>query len=221
VDLPLTDGAWPLVAASPLPYTPRSQVPAALDGEGMARVRADFAAAAARAADAGFDLVTLHMGHGYLLASFLSPLTNKREDEYGGSPENRLRFPLEVLDAVRAVWPAERILAVRLAASDWARGGLAGEDAVALATAVAEHGCELVFPVAGQTVARFHPEYRRSFLAPFSDLIRNAVGVPAVAGGNVTTTDEVNTLVAAGRADLAVLELPTVSEYQNAVMTRS
>jgi anthraniloyl-CoA monooxygenase len=211
VDLPLVEGTWPLVSASALPYTPQSQVPRKLDRAAMERVRDDFAAAAGRAAEAGFDVLTIHMGHGYLLASFLSPLANRREDEYGGPLENRLRFPLEVLDAVRAAWPEGRILAVRLAAEDWARGGLGGDDAVALATAVGEHGCELVFPVAGQTTARSRPQYRRTFLAPFSDLIRNAAGLPAVAGGNVTTADEVNTLVAAGRADLAVLELPVAT----------
>lgn len=208
VDLPLLQGAWPLVSASPIPYTPQSQGPRELDREGMDRVRDEFAAAARRAAEAGFDLLALSMGHGYLLASYLSPLTNRREDEHGGPLENRLGFPLEVLDAVRAVWPEERILAVRLGVDDWARGGLAADDAVAVAVSLKEHGCQLVFPLAGQTTSRFHPQYRRSFLAPFSDLIRNAAGLATVAGGNVTTADEVNTLVAAGRADLSVLELP-------------
>jgi anthraniloyl-CoA monooxygenase len=208
VDLPLRRGGWLLVSASPIPYTPRSAVPRELDRAGMERIREDFASAARRAAAAGFDAVEVDMGHGYLLASFLSPLTNRREDAFGGPLERRLRLPLEVLDAVRAEWPEDRVLAVRLTASDWARGGLEAEDSVAIAAALKDHGAQLIVPVAGQTTAAARPEYGRSFLAPFSDLIRTATGLPTVAGGSVTTADEVNTIVAAGRADLAVLDLP-------------
>jgi anthraniloyl-CoA monooxygenase len=208
VDLALRRGGWPLVSASPIPYGARSRVPHELDRAGMDRVRDEFAAAARRAAGAGFDVLELDMGHGYLLGSFLSPLSNRREDEYGRDLEARLRFPLEVLDAVRTAWPGERILAVRATASDWARRGLTEEDGLAIAAALRRHGAQLLVPVAGQTAAAMRPRYGRAFLTPFSDLIRTATGLATVAGGGVTTADEVNTIVAAGRADLAVLDLP-------------
>jgi anthraniloyl-CoA monooxygenase len=214
VDLPLRRGAWPLVSSSPVPYGPRSAVPRELDRAGMDRVRDAFAAAATRAAAAGFDVLELDLGHGYLLASFLSPLSNRREDGYGGDLEARLSFPLEVLDAVRKAWPAERLLAVRSTATDWARGGLDADDGVAIAAALRDHGAQLLVPVAGQTAAAMRPVYGRAFLAPFSDLLRTETGLPTVAAGGITTADEVNTIVAAGRADLAVLDLPVGEDRQ-------
>jgi len=206
VDLPLRDGAWPLVAASARAYGPGSQVPKAMDREDLERVAADFEAAAARAAGAGFDALELNLGQGFLLHGFLSPAANDREDEYGGSLENRMRFPLEVLDRVRAAWPPERLLMARLAGTDWVKRGLTEEDVVAIAAALHDHGCHLIDVVAGQAVFEESPEYRRSYLTPFSDLIRTRAGVPTLVGGYVTTADEVNTTVAAGRADLCLVE---------------
>lgn len=205
-DLPLREKAWPLVSASPLPYTPVSATPAEMDPADMENVRDAFANSAARAAVAGFDAIELNFAHGYLLASFLSPLTNWRDDEYGGSLENRLRFPLEVLDAVHAAWPDDRSVAVRMSASDWAPGGLTLPDAVAAARAFASHGAELIHVCAGQTVAEDRPSYRRAFLTRLSDRIRAEASVPTLVGGYLTTDDEINTIVGAGRADLCILE---------------
>jgi anthraniloyl-CoA monooxygenase len=205
-DLPLREGGWPLLAASALPYTPRSAVPKAMDAGDIERVREEFAAAGARAAAAGFDGLELDLAHGHLLAGFLSPLTNLREDEYGGALEDRLRFPLAVLDAVRERWPAGRLLAARLSATDWAPRGSGLDEAVAIARRLAEHGVGLIDVVAGQTTAETRAEYRRGFLTPLGDRIRSEAGVPTLVGGYLTTADEVNTAVGAGRADLCVLE---------------
>ena len=209
VDLPLRTGGWPLVAASAVRYAPFGVIPATLDRAGMARVRDAFAAAAERAADAGFDALELDAAHGYLLASFLSPLTNHRDDGYGGSAENRLRFPLEVLAAIRDRWPADRLLAVRLSVTDWARGGLSVDDGIEVARAMSDGGARLVHVEAGQTVAAGQPEYRRGYLTTISDRVRSEAGVPTLVGGYLTTLDEVNTIVAAGRADLCLLEPAT------------
>jgi anthraniloyl-CoA monooxygenase len=209
VDLPLREGGWPLLAASPLPYTPRSPAPKAMDAGDLERVRAQFAAAAAHAAAAGFDALELDMAHGYLLAGFLSPLTNRRDDEYGGELEQRLRFPLEVLDAVRELWPADRLLAVRLSATDWTRRGSGLDEAVATARRLAAHGCGLIHVAAGQTLSETPgAEYRRGFLTALGDHIRSEAGVPTLVGGYLTTADEINTAVGAGRADLCVLADP-------------
>jgi anthraniloyl-CoA monooxygenase len=205
-DLPLRDGAWPLVSASPLPYTALSQVPKEIDRAGMERVRDEFAAAAARAARAGFDVLSLHLAHGYLLHSFLSPLTNHRDDDYGGPLENRLRFPLEVFDAVREAWGAERPIAACLSSTDWARGGSDVGEAVEVARVLRDRGCALVHVAAGQGVAATKVDYRRGFLMPFSDRLRSDADVATLVGGYITTPDEINTAVGAGRADLCVLE---------------
>ncbi|HEY7594014.1 MAG TPA: FAD-dependent monooxygenase [Actinophytocola sp.] len=204
VDVPLRDG-WPLVSASPLRYAPFGAVPREMTDADMARVRDDFVAAATRAAAAGFDAVSLDLADGYLLASFLSPLSNRRDDEYGADP---LRFPLSVVDAVRAVWPADRLLVVRLTVLDWARGGRTIEDGIEHARALAEHGVDLVHIRAGHTTAGSRPEYRRGYLTTLSDRVRNEAGVATLVGGYLTTADEVNTIVAAGRADLCVFEPP-------------
>ena len=206
LDRPLREGAWPLVAASAIPYTRRSQVPHPLTPEKMQEVTEDFVSATGLAAEAAFDILEVDMSHGYLLASFLSPLTNWRDDEFGGSLDNRIRFPLQILDSVRAVWPAGRPLAVRLTASDWVDGGLDVEDAVEVARALKDHGCDLVHVVAGQTVERDRPAYGRFYLVPFSDRIRNEAGVATLVGGGLNTFDEINTILAAGRADLCILE---------------
>jgi anthraniloyl-CoA monooxygenase len=204
VDRPLREGAWPLLAASPIPYTKVSRRPHDLREE-MGDVVEDFVSAASRAAEAGCDVLEIHLGHGYLLASFISPLTNRRTDEYGGSFENRVGFPLQVFDAVRAVWPEDRVLAASITASDWRRGGTEPEEAVRLAAILKGHGCDLVHVLVGQTSVRETPNYGRLFLAPFTDQIRNEAGVPTMVGGNITTADDMNTILAAGRADLCIL----------------
>jgi anthraniloyl-CoA monooxygenase len=208
VDRPLAD-PWPLVAPSAIPYSARSPVPQALDDEGLAEVREAFAAAAARAAGAGVDLLVLDAADGYLLASFLSPLGNRREDRYGGGLAQRMRFPLEVVEAVRAVWPEERPLAVRLLCDDRLAGGLEPRHAVAVACALRDAGCDLVDVASGWTVASDAAagEYRRGYQVPLADRIRNEAGVPAMVGGAITTLDHAATILAAGRADLCVLDL--------------
>ncbi|MFF3623791.1 bifunctional salicylyl-CoA 5-hydroxylase/oxidoreductase [Streptomyces sp. NPDC002467] len=209
MDDPLPEGNWPLVAASALPYRPGvSAVPRTLAEADLAALRSEFAAAAVRAADSGFDLLELHCAHGYLLSGFLSPLTNHREDAYGGPLENRLRFPLEVFDAVRAVWPEDRPMTVRLSATDWAPGGTTPEEAVRIAAAFAEHGADAIDVSTGQVVADETPEYGRSYQTPYADRIRGALGVPVIAVGAISSWDDVNSLLLAGRADLCALGRP-------------
>ncbi|RPK36781.1 NADPH dehydrogenase [Streptomyces sp. ADI91-18] len=209
MDDPLPEGNWPLVAASALPYRPGvSAVPGALTRAGLAAVRSDFAAAAVRAADCGFDLLELHCAHGYLLSGFLSPLTNQRTDAYGGPLENRLRFPLEVFDAVREVWPGDRPMTVRLSATDWAPGGTTPEDAEEIAAAFAAHGADAIDVSTGQVVSEEAPEYGRSYQTPYADRIRNALGIPVIAVGAISSWDDVNSLLLAGRADLCALGRP-------------
>lgn len=208
IDEPLEEGAWPLVAASPIPYRPDSQVPRELTRAQLTDIREQFAAAAWRAARCGFDLLELHCAHGYLLSGFLSPLTNRRTDAYGGSPERRLRFPLEVFDAVRAVWPEERPMTVRISATDWAEGGTTGDDAVAVARAFAAHGADAVDVSTGQVVAEERPEYGRSYQTPYADRIRHETGLPVIAVGAISSWDDVNSLILAGRTDLCALGRP-------------
>ncbi|WP_426570452.1 bifunctional salicylyl-CoA 5-hydroxylase/oxidoreductase [Streptomyces canus] len=208
MDEPLPDGNWPLVAASALPYKPGSQTPRELSRAQLTDLREQFTAAAARAARAGFDLLELHCAHGYLLSGFLSPLTNRRTDAYGGSLDRRLRFPLEVFDAVRAVWPQERPMTVRISATDWAEGGTTAEDAVGIARAFAAHGADAIDVSTGQVVAEEEPEFGRSYQTPFADRIRHEVGVPVIAVGAISSWDDVNSLVLAGRADLCALARP-------------
>ena len=207
-DRPLSSGGWPLVSASPNPHTPASQTPAELTRAGMDAVIADFAAATTRAADAGFDLLEIHAGHGYLLSSFLTPVMNRRTDDYGGSVENRLRFPLEVLDAVRAVWPTDRPISVRISATDWVGDGLTIDDAVVIARTMVDHGADIIDVSAGETSIHARPAYGRSFQTPFSDRIRNRAGVPTIAVGAISSWDDVNTNIAAGRSDLCALGRP-------------
>jgi anthraniloyl-CoA monooxygenase len=161
-----------------------------------------------RADRAGFDMIELHAAHGYLLASFISPLTNKRTDEYGGTLENRLRFPLEVFRAMRKAWPEDRPMSVRISATDWQDGGLSGDDAVQVARAFAEAGCDLIDVSTGQTTPEAAPIYGRMYQTPFSDQIRNDAGIATMCVGAITSADQVNTIVAAGRADLVALARP-------------
>jgi anthraniloyl-CoA monooxygenase len=203
-DEPLPEGGWPLVAPSPIPWDDGNPMPREMTRQDMDAVRDDFVAATQRAEQAGFDLIELHMAHGYLLSTFISPLTNRREDEYGGSLENRMRYPLEVLDAVREAWP-DRPLFVRISAVDWAPGGMTADDAVQVARMLAGHGCDLVDVSAGQTVRYARPVYGRQFQTPFADRIRNEVGIATMAVGNISSFMDVNTILAAGRADLCAL----------------
>lgn len=209
IDQPLDAGNWPLVAASPIPYAPEvSQVPHALDRAGLDAVRGQFADAARRADACGFDLLELHCAHGYLLSGFLSPLTNRRTDQYGGSLENRLRFPLEVFDTVRERWPQDRPMTVRISARDWAEGGTTAEDAVEMARAFVAHGADAIDVSTGQVVPGERPEFGRSYQTPYADRIRNTLCVPVIAVGAISSWDDVNSLLLAGRADLCALARP-------------
>jgi anthraniloyl-CoA monooxygenase len=205
IDEPLTEGNWPLVSASPIPYFPYSQVPREMTRADMDLVRDEFVQAARMAEAAGFDMLELHMAHGYLLASFISPLTNLRSDAYGGLLELRLRFPLEVFDAVRAVWPAAKPISVKISATDWAPGGTTADDAVRIAGLLRSHGCDAVTVSTGQTVPHQRPVYGRLYQTPFSDRIRHEAGIPTMTVGNLSTYADANSILAAGRADLCVL----------------
>ena len=204
-DEPLETGGWEVLAPSPIPWSDANPVPRPMDRAAMDAVIRDHVRAAERAAAAGFDLLEVHMAHGYLLASFISPLTNQREDEYGGSVPNRMRFPLEVLDAVRAAWPPEKPLSVRISAVDWAPGGQEIEDSLEVARLLKAHDVDIVDVSAGQTVPFAKPRYGRQFQTPFADRIRHEVGVPTMAVGNISSYMDVNTILAAGRADLCAL----------------
>jgi anthraniloyl-CoA monooxygenase len=212
MDQPLEEGNWPILAPSPIPYFPHSQVPKAMDRADMDRVREDFVRAARMGEQAGFDLLEIHMAHGYLLASFISPLTNVRRDEYGGTLENRMRFPLEVFDAVRAVWPAHKPISVRLSAVDWEEGGLEVDQAVAVARMLKAHGCDVIDVSTGQTTPGAKPVFGRMWQTPFSEQIRNDAGIPTITVGNITSADQVNSILAAGRADLVALARPHLAD---------
>ncbi|HEY0749038.1 MAG TPA: FAD-dependent monooxygenase, partial [Steroidobacteraceae bacterium] len=208
-DHPLPEGNWPVWAPSPLPYLPGiSQVPQEMTATQMEAVKNDFVRAAKLGAAAGFDMLELHMAHGYLLASFLSPLTNVRTDEYGGAVENRLKYPLEVLRAVRAAWPDDKPLSVRLSACDWAEGGLSEPDAIVIARAMAAAGADILHISSGQTVSSQRPVYGRMWQTPLADMVRNVAGVPTIAVGNISEADHVNSIIAAGRADLCAIARP-------------
>ncbi|MGW5740720.1 bifunctional salicylyl-CoA 5-hydroxylase/oxidoreductase [Amycolatopsis sp. NPDC003861] len=209
IDEPLPSDNWEICAPSPLPYSDRNQVPRALSTTDLVEIREQFVACAEAAARAGFDVLELHCAHGYLLSSFLSPLTNCRSDEYGGSLENRLRFPLEVFDAVRAAWPAERPMTVRISATDWCEGGIDADDAVEIARAFAAHGAAGIDVSTGQVVSDERPQYGRSYQTPYADRIRNEIGeeygIAVIAVGAISSYDDVNSLILAGRADLCAL----------------
>ncbi|MFJ6793039.1 FAD-dependent monooxygenase [Streptomyces sp. NPDC091268] len=194
-----------LVAASPLPWDAASDTPREATRRDMDDLAADFVAAAERAHRAGFDALELQYGHGHLMSGFLSPLTNRRTDEYGGTLAGRLRFPLEVLRAVRAVWPAGKALVVRVSAADWAEGGTSEAEAVEIARALGEAGADALDVSTGEVVAHERPRHGRSYQTPFADLIRNATGLPTIAVGAISTYDDVNSIVLAGRADLCAV----------------
>ncbi len=212
-DAPLESGNWPVMAASAVPWSPRNQVPKAMDRGDMDRVLDEFVRAARMAARAGFDMIEIHAAHGYLLSSFITPLANRREDEYGGSLDNRLRFPLEVIRAVREAWPEERPMSVRISAHDW-RGdeGITPTDAVEIARRLREAGVDICDVSAGQTSAEAQPVYGRMFQTPFSDRIRNESGIATMAVGNIYQADHVNSILMAGRADLVCLARPHLAD---------
>jgi anthraniloyl-CoA monooxygenase len=212
IDQPLDAGGWDIVAPSALPYYPTSVVPRAIERDEMDAIRDAFVAATQRGQRIGFDMLELHAAHGYLLASFISPLTNHRTDAYGGSLQNRLRYPLEIFDAMRAVWPADKPMSVRISATDWKEGGITGDDAVLIAQAFAEHGCDLIDVSTGQTVHDASPIYGRMFQTPFAEQIRNEASLRTICVGNITSADQVNTILAAGRADLVALGRPHLTD---------
>jgi anthraniloyl-CoA monooxygenase len=206
IDRPLDSGNWPIIAASPLPYLEGvSQIPREMTRADMDKVRDDFVRAATMADEAGFDMIELHFAHGYLLATFISPLTNHRKDEYGGSLENRMRFPLEVLDAVRRVWPKRKPMSVRISATDWAEGGVDAEESVRIARLLKAHDVDIIDVSTGQTVSYEKPVFGRLFQTPYADRIRLEVGIPTMTVGAVSSYEDVNSILAAGRADLCVL----------------
>ncbi|MCB0956127.1 MAG: bifunctional salicylyl-CoA 5-hydroxylase/oxidoreductase [Ilumatobacter sp.] len=205
-DRPLPDGNWEVMSASAVPWSPASQVPRAMTRADMDRVTAEFVAAAEMAERAGFDMIELHAAHGYLLSSFISPVSNVRTDEYGGSLENRMRYPLEVLGAMRAVWPAQKPMSVRISAHDWLdEHGVTPDEAVEIARRFHAAGADIIDVSAGQTSEDARPVYGRMFQTPFSDRIRNEAGIATMAVGNITDHDMVNGILMAGRADLVCL----------------
>jgi anthraniloyl-CoA monooxygenase len=212
MDEPLAGGNWPLMAASAVPFKPGSQGPREMTRADMDQVHDELVRATRMAVEAGFDMLELHCAHGYLLSGFITPLSNRRTDDYGGPLENRLRFPLEVFRAMREVWPRERPMSVRISATDWVAGGVDGPEAVEIARAFHLAGADIIHVSAGQTSAEARPVYGRMFQTPLSDRIRNETGIPTIAVGNITEPDQVNSIIAAGRADLCALARPHLAD---------
>jgi anthraniloyl-CoA monooxygenase len=212
MDEPLEAENWPVVGPSAIPYAPVNQVPLELARAEMDEIRDAFVRAAIMGIEAGFDMLELHCAHGYLLSAFITPLRNHRTDEYGGTLQNRLRYPLELFAAMRAVWPSERPISVRISATDWVEGGISGDDAVEIARAFKSSGADLIDVSTGQTSPDAKPVYGRMFQTPYADKIRNEVGIATMAVGNVTDADQVNAILAAGRADLVALGRPHLAD---------
>src|SRR5262245_25583716 len=213
MDRPLAQGNWPILGPSPLPYFPGvSQVPREMTRADIDRVRGEYVSAATMGVACGFDMLELHLAHGHLPASLRSPLATLREGADGGPLENRLRFPLEVFDACRRIWPQEKPMSVRISATDWIPGGNTGDDAVAIARAFKAHGCDLIDVSTGQTSPASRPVYGRMYQSTFAEQIRNESGIAVMAVGAITTADQVNTLVASGRADLCALARPHLAD---------
>jgi anthraniloyl-CoA monooxygenase len=212
MDEPLDEGGWNILAPSAIPWTKRNPVPHEMTEADLRRVREQFARATRMAIDCSFDMVELHCAHGYLLSSFITPLSNQRTDAYGGTLENRLRYPVEVFRAMREVWPADRPLSVRISATDWTAGGITGDDAVSIALAFGRVGADIIHVSTGQTSPASKPVYGRMFQTPYSDRIRNETGLPTIAVGNITELDQVNSIIAAGRADLCALARPHLAD---------
>ena len=209
MDAPLKSGNWPVMAPSPVAWSERNQRARAMTRADMDRVCEEFVAATEMAARAGFDMLEIHCAHGYLLSSFITPLTNWRSDQYGGALENRMRYPLEIFRAVRAVWPAEKPISVRISANDWVGAeGIEPQDAVGISRMLQEAGVDICDVSAGQTSIKARPVYGRMFQTPFSDRIRNETGMATMAVGNIYEPDHVNSILMAGRADLVCLARP-------------
>ena len=208
MDAPLPSGNWKLMAPSAVPWSEENQTPLEMTRSDMDKVRGDFVRAAQLAQRIGFDWLELHYAHGYLMSAFITPLTNKRSDAYGGSLENRMRFPLEVFRAVRAAWPDEKPISVRISAHDWAPNGITPQDAVEVARILTDAGVDMIDVSAGQTTKQAKPVYGRMFQTPFSDRIRNEAGIATIAVGNIYDADHVNSILMAGRADLVCLARP-------------
>jgi anthraniloyl-CoA monooxygenase len=212
MDEPLDDGNWPIVGPSAVRYAPSSQIPAELTRHDMDEILEAFVRSTEMAISSGFDMLELHCAHGYLLSSFITPLRNHRNDEYGGSLERRLRYPLEVFAAMRAAWPAERPMSVRISATDWASGGIDGESSVHIAKAFKNAGADLIDVSTGQTSPDSAPIYGRMFQTPYADRIRNEADIATMAVGNITDTDQVNAIIAGARADLVALGRPHLAD---------
>ncbi|MCY3751569.1 MAG: FAD-dependent monooxygenase [Gammaproteobacteria bacterium] len=214
IDEPMPEQAWEIIAPSPLPYLQHSRTPRGMSGDDMDRVEVDFLNATSNAVIAGFDMLEIHMAHGYLLSSFISPYTNRRADEYGGDIKNRARFPLRILRTVRQAWPPERPISIRISATDWITDGLSEGDLSTLVFLLKDNGADIINVSTGQVVSHEEPVYGRMYQAPFADRIRNEMGIPTIVAGNITSADQVNTLVAAGRTDLVALARPIMNEPQ-------
>ena len=209
MDMPMDEGNWPLISASPIPYIDgTSQIPAEITREKMDEIRETFVAAANRGQNAGFDMLELHCAHGYLLASFLSPLTNQRTDDYGGSVENRVKFPLEMFKALRAVWPNEKPMSVRLSSSDWADGGLTLDDLKVVAQTFKDAGVDIIHTSSGETVKWQKPVFGRMWQTPFAEFVKQHVDIPTIAVGDITLPEQINTIICDERADLCALARP-------------
>jgi len=212
MDQPLERGGWPLLSASAIPYYAYSQVPKAMDASDMARVVRQYREATERAERCGFDMLEIHMAHGYLLASFLSPLTNRRDDAFGGEIHARAKFPLAVFDAVRAAWPKDKPITVRVSAIDWEDDGMTEEDSVAFAAMLRDHGCDAINVSSGQTTPDAKPIFGRMWQTRFADRIRHEAKIPTIAVGNIASGDHCNTILAAGRADLCAIARPHLDD---------
>lgn len=211
-DQPVEQGGWPLISASAIPYLPHSDVPRAATKDDLERIKADFVQATKWADEVGFDILELHCAHGYLLSAFLSPLTNLRDDEYGGDHAARARYPLEVFHAIRAVWPEDKPISVRLSTNDWYEGGNTPEDAAIFAAMFKEAGADLIDCSSGQVVKQEKQVFGRMWQTPFSDKIRNEVQVPTIAVGAISEADHANSVIAAGRADLCAIARPHLAD---------
>jgi len=211
-DLPLAEGNWERLGPSPITYGPTLPPPKEMSRDDMNVVLGDFIRATRMAEEAGFDMIELHCAHGYLLSSFLTPVSNTREDDFGGSPENRVRFPLEIFRAMRKQWPANKPMSVRVSATDWVEDGLSPDESVAIAQAFVEAGADIIHVSTGQTVSDAKPVYGRLYQTPYSDRIRNEARIPTIAVGNITDADQVNSIIAAGRADLVSIGRPHLSD---------
>ena len=214
MDRPLPSGNWPVIGPSPLPYSSENQTPREMTRADMEQIRDEFVRATELAIVCGFDMLELHCAHGYLLSSFITPVSNQRTDEYGGSLDNRLRYPLEVFRAMREVWPQDKPMSVRISATDWVEHGISEADAAIIGRAFVDAGADIIHVSTGQTTPEARPVYGRMYQTPYSDLVRNEARVPTIAVGNITELDQANAIIAAGRADLVAIGRPHLADPQ-------